>query len=47
VKRITDGDEEFTAGQPVPTDLAAIDDVTKLRLLVAEARKLRERIQGR
>lgn len=46
VQRITDDDSEYTAGLPVPEDLAAIDDVAMLRLLVAEERKLREHIQG-
>ena len=37
-------DAEFTATLPVPDDLKAINDVTKLRLLVAEERKLREQL---
>lgn len=44
VERIMTDDAEFTATLPVPDDLKAINDVTKLRLLVAEERKLREQL---
>jgi hypothetical protein len=44
VQRIMADDAEFTAALPVPDDLKAINDVAKLRLLVAEERKLREHL---
>lgn len=40
--KIMADDEEYTAGLDVPADIAAIDDVAKLRLLLAEERRFRE-----
>ena len=40
--KIMADDTEYTAGLDVPENIAAIDDVAKLRLLLAEERRFRE-----